>query len=113
VAFVKHGNPKIFNTDQGGQFNSLEFADVLTKAGVATSMDGKVTWRENVFVGRLWRSIKYEEVYLCTCGRVSEARASISRYLALCNERRSHSALDRHKPNEAYCGPRRRSRRAA
>src|SRR6516165_7620973 len=79
-ALAKHGRPEIFNTDQGSQFTSLEFTGVLTAAGVAISMDGKGAWRDNVFVERLWRTIKYEEVYLRAYDSVSQARASISRY---------------------------------
>jgi putative transposase len=82
-ALAKHGQPEIFNTDQGSQFTSAEFTGVLTEAGVAISMDGKGAWRDNVFVERLWRSVKYEEVYLRAYDSVPEARASIGRYLAM------------------------------
>jgi putative transposase len=75
---------------------------VLIKAGIAISMDGKGSWRDNVFVERLWRSVKYEEVYLKAYRTVSEARASISRYLAFYNGRRPHSSLDRKTPDQAY-----------
>ena len=64
-ALAKHGKPKIFNTDQGSQFTSVDFTGVLKKNGVAISMDGKGSWRDNVFVERLWRSVKYEEVVCC------------------------------------------------
>src|SRR5918997_1618517 len=80
-ALARHGRPEIFNTDQGSQFTSQGFTDVLVKNGIAISMDGKGSWRDNVFVERLWRSIKYEEVYLRAYDTVSEARASIGRYL--------------------------------
>jgi putative transposase len=90
-ALAKHGRPDIFNTDQGSQFTSLEFTGVLTAAGVAISMDGKGAWRDNVFVERLWRTVKYEEVYLRAYDSVSQARASISRYLASFLQRRSPS----------------------
>jgi putative transposase len=80
-AIARHGRPEIFNTDQGAQFTSHDFTGVLNKAGIAISMDGKGSWRDNVFVERLWRSIKYEEIYLRAYDTVSEARASISRYL--------------------------------
>jgi putative transposase len=103
-ALARHGKPEIFNTDQGSQFTSLDFTSVLTKAGVAISMDGKGAWRDNVFVERLWRTIKYEEVYLRAYDSVSEARASISRYLAFYNRRRPHSSLDARTPDEAYFG---------
>jgi putative transposase len=103
-ALAKHGRPEIFNTDQGSQFTSLDFTRVLLDAKVAISMDGKGAWRDNVFVERLWRSVKYEEVYLCAYDSVSEARASIGRYLAFYNERRPHSSLDGRTPDEAYFG---------
>jgi len=103
-ALAKHGRPEIFNTDQGSQFTSLDFTRVLLDAKIAISMDGKGAWRDNVFVERLWRSVKYEEVYLRAYDSVSEARASISRYLAFYNERRPHSALDGRTPDEAYFG---------
>ena len=103
-ALAKHGKPEIFNTDQGSQFTSLDFTGVLLDAKVAISMDGKGAWRDNVFVERLWRSVKYEEVYLRAYDSVSEARASIGRYLAFYNERRPHSSLDGRTPDEAYFG---------
>jgi len=75
---------------------------VLLRAGVAISMDGKGAWRDNVFVERLWRSVKYEEIYLRAYDTVGEARASIGRYLAFYNGRRPHSSLDRKTPDQAY-----------
>ncbi len=104
-ALAKHGRPDIFNTDQGSQFTSAEFTGVLIKNGIAISMDGKGSWRDNVFVERLWRSVKYEEVYLRAYDTVSEARASISRYLGFYNSRRPHSSLDRQTPDQAYFTP--------
>jgi putative transposase len=101
-ALAKHDKPEIFNTDQGSQFTSLDFTGVLIDAKVSISMDGKGAWRDNVFVERLWRSVKYEEVYLRAYDSVSEARASIGRYLAFYNERRPHSSLDGRTPDEAY-----------
>ena len=103
-ALAKHDKPEIFNTDQGSQFTSLDFTGVLIDAKVSISMDGKGAWRDNVFVERLWRSVKYEEVYLRAYDSVSEARASIGRYLAFYNERRPHSSLDGRTPDEAYFG---------
>ena len=82
----------------------LDFTGVLIDAKVSISMDGKGAWRDNVFVERLWRSVKYEEVYLRAYDSVSEARASIGRYLAFYNERRPHSSLDGRTPDEAYFG---------
>ena len=101
-ALDRHGRPEIFNSDQGSQFTSQEFTDVLLKNDIAISMDGRGAWRDNVFVERLWRSVKYEEVYLKAYRSVSEARASISRYLAFYNGRRPHSSLDRMTPDQAY-----------
>ncbi|WP_425339243.1 IS3 family transposase [Methylorubrum extorquens] len=101
-ALARHGKPEIFNTDQGSQFTSHAFTSVLRQAGIAISMDGKGAWRDNVFVERLWRSVKYEEIYLRAYDTVSMARASIGRYLAFYNERRPHSSLDRRTPDQAY-----------
>jgi putative transposase len=84
-ALARHARPEIFNTDQGSQFTSSAFTGVLSENGIAISMDGKGSWRDNVFVERLWRSIKYEEVYLRAYDTVSEARASIGRYLGFYN----------------------------
>jgi putative transposase len=101
-ALAKYGKPEIFNTVQGSQFTGHDFTGVLAKNAVAISMDGKGSWRDNVFVERLWRSVKYEEVYPRAYGGVTEARASLARYLAFYNERRPHSSLDRRTPDEAY-----------
>ena len=103
-ALAKHGRPEIFNTDQGSQFTSLDFTGVLLDAKIAISMDGKGAWRDNVFVERLWRTVKYEEVYLRAYDSVPEARASISRYLTFFNQGRPHSSLDGRTPDEAYFG---------
>jgi putative transposase len=99
-ALALHGKPAIFNTDQGDQFTSMAFTDVLKKAEIAISMDGRSAWRQNVFVKLLWRTIKYEEVYLRAYGSVSEARSSMGRYLAIYNARRPHSGLDGQTPDE-------------
>ena len=101
-ALVKYGCPEIFNTDQGSQFTSADFTGVLIANAVAISMDGKGAWRDNVFVERIWRSVKYEEVYLHAYDSVAEARASIGRYLDFYNRRRPHSSLDRKTPDEVY-----------
>ena len=103
-ALAKHGRSEIFNTDQGSQFTSLDFTGVLLDAKIAISMDGKGAWRDNVFVERLWRTVKYEEVYLRAYDSVPEARASISRYLTFFNQGRPHSSLDGRTPDEAYFG---------
>ena len=104
-ALARHGKPSIFNTDQGSQFTSMAFTGVLKAAGISISMDGRGAWRDNVFVERLWRTIKYEEVYLRAYASVSEARASLGRYLAFYNAGRPHSSLDRQTPDEAYFNP--------
>jgi len=104
-ALAKHGRPEIFNTDQGSQFTSEGFTGVLTANGIAISMDGKGSWRDNVFVERIWKSVKYEEVYLHAYDSVGEARASLARYLDFYNGRRPHSSLDRRTPDEAYFQP--------
>jgi putative transposase len=101
-ALARHGKPAIFNTDQGSQFTGAVFTSVLIKNGIAISMDGKGAWRDNVFVERLWRSVKYEEVYLRAYDSVSEARNSIGRYLDFYNGRRPHSSLDGTTPDQAY-----------
>ena len=101
-ALARHGKPDIFNTDQGSQFTGTAFTGVLTDNAIAISMDGKGAWRDNVFVERLWRSVKYEEVYLRAYDNVSEARASIGRYLDFYNARRPHSSLDGRTPDQAY-----------
>jgi putative transposase len=104
-ALARHGKPEIFNTDQGSQFTGAAFTGVLIKNGIAISMDGKGAWRDNVFVERLWRSVKYEEVYLRAYDTASEARASIGRYLDFYNCRRPHSSLDGNTPDHAYFTP--------
>jgi len=104
-ALAKHGRPEIFNSDQGSQFSGTAFIGVLIKNEIAISMDGKGAWRDNVFVERFWRSIKYEEVYLRAYEDVPEARQSIGRYLDFYNGRRPHTALDRRTPDQAYFNP--------
>ena len=104
-ALAKHGKPGIFNTDQGSQFSGAAFTGVLTREDIAISMDGKGAWRDNVFVERFWRSVKYEEVYLRAYDDVPQARASLGRYLDFYNRRRPHSALDRRTPDQAYFNP--------
>ena len=101
-ALEKHGSPGIFNTDQGSQFTALAFTSVLQNHNVAISMDGRGAWRDNVFVERLWRSVKYEEVYLKAYASVAEARAGIGAYLNFYNTKRPHQALDGNTPDQAY-----------
>ena len=101
-SLARHGKLEIFNTDQGSQFTSTDFIKVLAAREIKISMDGKGAWRDNVFVERLWRTIKYEEVYLRAYASVSEARAGIARYLTFYNTRRPHSSLDGKTPDQAY-----------
>jgi transposase InsO family protein len=101
-ALARHGRPEIFNTDQGAQFTGTAFTGLLASHDIAISMDGKGAWRDNVFVERLWRSVKYEEVYLRAYETVAEARNSIGRYLDFYNGRRPHSSLDDRTPDQAY-----------
>jgi putative transposase len=101
-ALAKHGKPEVFNTDQGSQFTSIDFIKRLAAQDIKISMDGKGAWRDNIFVERLWRTIKYEEVYLHAYASVTESKASISRYLSFYNTRRPHSWLDRRTPDQAY-----------
>ena len=101
-ALARHGTPEIFNTDQGSQFTSGEFTQLLIAHGIRISMDGKGAWRDNVFVERLWRTIKYDEVYLRAYESASHARASLARFIDFYNARRPHSSLDRKTPDEFY-----------
>ena len=101
-ALTKFGLPEIFNTDQGSQFTSDEWIKVLKDADVAISMDGKGRWIDNVFIERLWRSVKYEEVYLHAYANGTEARTALTRYFSFYNTRRSHQALGYRTPDEVY-----------
>ncbi len=101
-ALARYGRPTIFNTDQGSQFTSAAFTGLLLKHGIAISMDGRGAWRDNVFVERLWRSVKYEEVYLRAYETVAEARRLIGRYLEFFNTKRPHSSLGGRTPDHAY-----------
>ncbi len=101
-ALARHGTPEIVNTDQGCQFTCSEFIVQLKGHGIAISMDGKGCWRDNVFIERFWKTLKYQEVYLRAYETVSEARASIARYIAFYNSRRPHRAHQGRTPDEAY-----------
>jgi len=101
-AITRFGAPEIMNTDQGSQFTSIDFITALKDADIRISMDGKGAWRDNVFVERLWRTIKYEEVYLRAYDSVTAARESLRRYIDFYNTRRPHSSLDGRTPDLAY-----------
>ena len=101
-ALARYGRPEIFNTDQGSQFTSEAFTGLIQSNGIAVNMDGRGAWRDNVFVERLWRSVKYEEVYLRAYDSVGEARASLSRYFTFYNTKRPHSSLDAQTPETYY-----------
>jgi hypothetical protein len=101
-AINKHGKPDIFNTDQGCQFTSLEFTGLLKDNGIQISMDGKGSWRDNVFVERLWKSVKSEEVYLHAYDSVCDAKQGLEKYFMFYNQNRPHTVLDDKTPNELY-----------
>jgi putative transposase len=101
-AITRYGTPEIMNTDQGSQFTGSEFVGVLERHQIAISMDGKGCWRDNVFVERLWKTIKYEHVYLHAYATVSEAKTKLTTYIDFYNGRRPHAALDRQTPDAAY-----------
>jgi len=101
-ALTRFGRPEIFNTDQGSPFTAEAFTDVLKAHGVAISMDGKGRWVDNVFIERLWRSVKYEEVYLHAYESPKEVNAALTRYFAFYNTRRPHQALDQRTPDALY-----------
>ena len=101
-ALTRFGNPEIFNTDQGSQFTAEAFTEVLKANAVAISMDGKGRWVDNVFVERLWRSVKYEEIYLHAYQTPREVNAALTRYFSFYNSRRPHQALDQSTPDALY-----------
>ena len=101
-AISRYGRPEIFNTDQGSQFTSHEFTQLLKDNEIRISMDGKGCWRDNVFVERLWKSVKYEEVYLKAYDSVSAAKANLGVYLNFFNARRPHQSLDGKTPDTIY-----------
>jgi len=99
---MKYGTPAIFNTDQGSQFTSEAFTDILNTHGIRISMDGRGRWLDNVFVERLWRSVKYEDVYLKAYGSLTETRRGLTQYFDFYNQRRRHQGLDDRTPDEVY-----------
>ena len=101
-AIALYGVPEIFNSDQGSQFTSEEFTRILINNGISISMDGKGRWKDNVFVERLWKSVKYEEVYLKAYGSMAEARKGLGEYFEFYNRRRHHQGLDSKTPDMVY-----------
>jgi putative transposase len=101
-ALGRYGAPHIFNSDQGSQFTSAAFTQVLKDNGIQISMDGRGRWLDNVFVERLWKSVKYEHVYLHAYESVAEARAALASYLEFFNSQRPHSSLDGQTPDTVY-----------
>ena len=101
-AIERYGCPEIFNTDQGSQFTSEDFTSVLKDSGIKISMDGKGRWVDNVFVERLWRSVKYEEVYLKAYDTGAQARQSLEQYFAFYNSQRRHQSLNKQTPDFVY-----------
>ena len=101
-ALARYGAPEIVNTDQGSQFTAVEFTETVLQRGCKLPMDGRGAWRDNVFVERLWRSVKYERVYLKAYDSVSAARADIAEYFRWYNTQRPHSGVDRFTPDDAY-----------
>jgi putative transposase len=101
-AISRYGTPRIFNTDQGSQFTSEAFTGILTAHGVAVSMDGRDAWTDNVFIERLWRSVKYDEVYLKAYESIAEAKRGIGNYFELYNTRKRHQGLDNRTPDAVY-----------
>jgi len=102
AAIRDYGTPEILNTDQGSQFTGTAFVDQVQQHGIQVSMDGKGSWRDNVFVERLWKSVKYEEVYLHAYDSVAEARQGLQRYFSFYNQRRPHSSLGGRTPDMVY-----------
>ena len=103
-ALANHGRPEIFNTDQGVQFTSAGFVDELEAAGVRISMDGKGRFLDNIFIERLWRSLKYEEVFTKAYSSVIEARRGIGGWLSFYNDERPHQALGYRTPRAVFAG---------
>ena len=101
-AFARFGAPEIVNTDQGSQFTAQEFVDLVVGRGVKLSMDGRGAWRDNVFVERIWRSVKYERVYLRAYDTVRDAKEDIAQYIDWYNKNRGHSSLQGKTPEQVW-----------
>ena len=112
-ALKDYGAPEIFNTDQGSQFTSEAFTGILSARGIKISMDGKGRWMDNVFIERLWKNVKYEEVYLKGYGTIAEARRELGIYFEFYNRTRPHQGLDDRTPDEVYWASRNRNSVAA
>jgi putative transposase len=106
-------SPEIFNTDQGSQFTSEAFTGILTRHGIRISMDGKGRWMDNVFIERLWKSVKYEDLYLKAYNSIAEVRCGLSAYFEFYNQRRRHQGLDNRIPDEVYWSSRPTAQAAA
>jgi len=103
-AISRNGTPQLFNTDQGSQFTSDDFTDILKKHDIRISMDGKGRWMDNMFIERLWKSVKYEDVYLKAYTSISEVRKGLTTWFGRYNTRRRHQGLDNRTPDEVYWG---------
>jgi putative transposase len=101
-AIANYGCPEIFNTDQGSQFTAEVFTNTLNSKGIAISMDGKGRWMDNVFIERLWKSVKYEDIYLKAYSSITETRKGLSQYFKFYNEKRWHQNFDRKTPSMVY-----------
>jgi len=101
-AIRNYGRPDIFNTDQGSQFTSLDFTDILIDNNIKISMDGRGRWMDNIFIERLWRTVKYEEVYLKAYESITHAKKELTKFFERYNARRSHQGLDDRTPDEVY-----------
>jgi putative transposase len=101
-AIAKYGTPDIFNTDQGSQFTSLAFTNILISHNIRISMDGQGRWRDNIFIERLWKTVKYEEVYLKAYESIAHAKKELGKFFDRYNMRRRHQSLDERTPDEVY-----------
>lgn len=99
---MKYGKPEIFSTDQGSQFTSLEFTDILTKNNIKISMDGQGRRQDNIFIERLWKTVKYEEVYLTAYEPIGHARKELARFFYRYNTRRPHQGLNDRTQDDVY-----------
>ena len=101
-AITRYGTPDIFNTDQGSQFTSLDFTDILSRNGIKISMDGRGRWMDNIFIERLWKTVKYEDIYLKAYGSIADVRQGLKMYFERYNSRRRHQGLGDRTPDEVY-----------